>query len=140
MGVYDCSSVNTHGAGVYVFFDDSMAYYIGEADDVARRLLNEHCSISIGGSEGIVKFLMYYLNDICESRNEWIKLSVKGREDFIKELLRDKIRRLKILIVTCNDLNDEKQDIRRIRNRLRIRLENCVIEKLNPILNLRRQV
>lgn len=63
------------GAGAYVFFDDSGGvYYVGEADDVARRLLQEHCRADIGGSEGVVRFLMHYLDEICANSGEWAGL------------------------------------------------------------------
>lgn len=55
-GIYNCGSIDVHGgAGAYVFFDDSGGvYYVGEANDVARRLLKEHCSVHIGGSEALL--------------------------------------------------------------------------------------
>ncbi|WP_243677980.1 GIY-YIG nuclease family protein [Vulcanisaeta distributa] len=75
-GIYNCGSIDVHGgAGAYVFFDDSGGvYYVGEANDVARRLLKEHCSVHIGGSEGVVKFLMHYLEEICANSGKWVGL------------------------------------------------------------------
>ena len=123
-----------HGAGAYVFFDESAIYYVGEADDIARRLLNEHCEVHIGGSEGVVRFLMHYLDEVCNHRNEWIKLDAKGREDSVKDILRKKIGELSIYIVTCNGLNDEIKNGKRNKNKKRRDLEDCLISKLKPIL------
>ena len=150
LGIYDCGSVkemanvrrprrptkniDVHGAGAYVFFDESTIYYVGEANDVARRLLNEHCEAHIGGSEGVVRFLMQYLDEVCSHRNKWIGLDAKGREDAVKDILKNKISRLKIYIVTCYGLNDEVKNGRRIKNRLRASLEDCLINRLKPIL------
>ncbi|ADY02466.1 hypothetical protein VMUT_2270 [Vulcanisaeta moutnovskia 768-28] len=134
-GVYDCRSIDVHGAGAYVFFDGSGVYYVGEADDVACRLLKEHCSVHIGGSEGVVRFLMHYLNEICANSSKWVGLDAVGREEFIKKILGEKINSLRIYVVTCKELSDSKQGNRRVRNKLRIRLEECLKEKLRPILN-----
>ena len=149
-GTYDCGSVkemtgvrkspspteniDVHSAGAYVFFDESTIYYVGEADDVARRLLNEHCEAHIGGSEGVVRFLMHYLDEICTHRNEWIKLNAKGKEDAVKDILKDRISKLSIYIITCKELKDEKKNGKRAKNKLRKKLENCLINKLKPIL------
>ncbi len=107
-GVYDCRSINVHEAGVYVFFDGSTIYYVGEAGDVARRLLNEHCLANIGGSEGVVRFLMYFLDEVCARRSEWAGLDAVGREEFVKKILREEIGKLKIYVATCKGLSDEK--------------------------------
>ncbi|BDR91061.1 hypothetical protein [Vulcanisaeta souniana] len=135
LGVYDCRSIDVHGAGVYVFFDGSIVYYVGEAGDVARRLLNEHCPANIGGSEGVVRFLMHYLNEICANSSKWAGLDAVGREEFIKKILSERISRLGIYVVTCKELGDEKQGNRRAKNRLRIRLEDCLKRELRPVLN-----
>ena len=35
--IYNCKNVgDAHYASVYVFFDESTIYYVGEADDIAR--------------------------------------------------------------------------------------------------------
>ncbi|GGP19346.1 hypothetical protein GCM10007981_02660 [Thermocladium modestius] len=131
-GVYDCSNVDAvHEAGIYVFFDESEAYYVGESSDIARRLTKEHCSAHIGGSEGIVRFLMNYLEDICENKNAWTGLNPKSREDFVEGLVRERIDKLKIYAVTCNTLRNEG----RVKNRLRIELEKCLKARLRPKLN-----
>ncbi|WP_054856842.1 hypothetical protein [Vulcanisaeta sp. JCM 16159] len=134
-GVYDCRSINVHGAGAYIFFDDSGVYYVGEADDVARRLLQEHCRANIGNSEGVVRFLMHYLDEVCANSGEWIRLDAAGREEFVKEILREEISSLRIYVVTCKGLSDEKQGNRRVRNRVRKRLEDCLRGGLRPMLN-----
>ena len=150
LGTYNCGSIkemaragksrkltqniDVHGAGAYVFFDESAIYYVGEADDIARRLLNEHCEAHIGGSEGVVRFLMYYLDSICNQKTRWEKLSAEDREKFTKDILKDRIGRLSIYIVTCKGLNDEKKNGKRIKNKLRKNLEDCLINKLKPIL------
>ncbi len=137
-GVYDCKSINVSGgAGVYVFFDDSGGvYYVGEADDIADRVRGGyHCRANIGGSEGVVRFLMHYLEEICANSGKWIGFDAVGREEFVKKVLGEKINSLKIYVVTCKGLSDERQGNRRVRNRLRKRLEHCLRNRLKPILN-----
>ena len=149
-GIYNCGSVrevakagesykptqniDVHGAGVYVFFNESTIYYVGEADDVARRLLGEHCAVHIGGSEGVVRFLMHYLDSICNQKAKWEKLSAEDREKFVKGILKDRIGRLSIYIVTCKELKDKKENGKRRKNKLRENLEKCLISRLKPIL------
>ena len=82
----------------------------------------------------MVRFLMHYLDEVCNHRNEWIKLDAKGREDSVKDILRKKIGELSIYIVTCNGLNDEIKNGKRNKNKKRRDLENCLISKLKPIL------
>ncbi|WP_054850329.1 GIY-YIG nuclease family protein [Vulcanisaeta sp. JCM 14467] len=130
--IYNCKNVsNAHYAGVYVFFDESTIYYVGETDDIARRLSREHCAVHIGGSEGVVRFLMYYLDHICDLRAEWERLSVRDREEFVKGVLRRLIHGLGIFVVMCDDLKDETHGGKMVRSKL----EECLIEKLNPALN-----
>jgi len=136
LGVYDCGNVSgIHEAGVYVFFDDDAVYYVGEADDVARRLIEEHCSAHIGGSEGVARFLVNYLDEVCSRRSEWIELNPVDREEYIKGILKGKMRELRIYIAICSGLKDEKKNGKRIKNKLRSRLEKCIREKLKPALN-----
>lgn len=136
LGIYDCDNASgIHGSGVYVFFDDDAIYYVGEADDVARRLIEEHCSAHIGGSEGVAKFLMNYLDEVCSRHSEWIELNPADREEYIKWILKGKIRELRIYIATCSELKDEKRNGKRIKSKLRSRLEKCIREKLKPALN-----
>ena len=133
-GIYKCDNINDHDAGAYVFFDESTIYYVGEADDVARRLLREHCAAHIGGSEGVVRFLMYYLDNICGQKAKWEKSSAEDREKLAKGILKDRIGRLSIYIVTCKELKDKKENGKRKKNKLRENLEKCLISKLKPIL------
>ncbi|WP_243677979.1 hypothetical protein [Vulcanisaeta distributa] len=58
-----------------------------------------------------------------------------GREKFVKKVLGEKINSLKIYVVTCEKLRDEEQGDRKARNKLRIRLEECLKERLKPMLN-----
>lgn len=89
-GVYDCRSIDVNGAGAYVFFDDSGVYYVGETNNMANRL-QDHCNGKIGGSEGVVRFLMHHLEEICANSNEWAGLDAKGREEFVKnKVLKEK--------------------------------------------------
>ena len=122
-------------AGLYVFFDDDNIYYVGETNNMARRVGNEHCDAHIGGSEGVVRFLMYYLEDIYGEYGRWRNEDAKGRENIIKEILRERIRGLKILIITCDRLKDVKVGNERKINSYRRRLEDCLIKELKPILN-----
>lgn len=132
LGVRSCRGFKEHGAGAYVFFDKSMVYYVGESSDIANRL-REHCTASIGGSEGVVRFFMYYLDEICSKREEWGKRDAVGREDFVKDVLREKIIGLKIFVVLCGELADKREG-GRVKNRLRLALEDCLVNKLRPAL------
>ena len=85
----------------------------------------------IGGSEGVVRFLMYYLDHICDLRAEWERLSVRNREEFVKGVLRRLIHDLGIFAVVRNDLKDEVHGGKMVRSKL----EECLIERLNPALN-----
>ena len=131
--VLGCRNFKEHGAGAYVFFDELTVYYVGESDDVANRL-REHCTPTIGGSEGVVRFLMYYLDEVCSKKGEWEKHNAMGRENFVKNLLRQKIGGLKIYVVICNELVDEREGGGRAKNRLRRTLEHCLVSKLKPAL------
>ncbi len=122
-------------AGLYVFFDDDNIYYVGESNNIARRVGNEHCDAHIGGSEGVVRFLMYYLEDIYGEYDRWRNEDAKGREKIIKEILRKRIMGLKIFIITCDRLKDVKVDNERRINSYRRILEDCLVNELKPILN-----
>ena len=124
-GIYRCSDFRAEGPGVYVFFDDKNVYYVGEASDLKRRVLNEHCKARIGGSEGVVRFLMYFLGEICEKKEEWLNLDAKGREELVRGILREKIGEMMVFVFTCGELNDPKG---------RKELEGCLIEELRPVL------
>ena len=55
---------------LYVFCENGRPLYVGETEDTSRRIYREHCSAHIGGSEGVVRFLMYYLDQIAEAVEE----------------------------------------------------------------------
>ena len=124
-GVFSCSDFGAEGPGIYVFFDDKNVYYVGEAGDVTRRVLNEHCKARIGGSEGVVRFLMYFLDEICEKKGEWLDLDARGREELLRGILRERIGEMRVFVFTCGELNDPKG---------RKELEGCLIEELRPVL------
>ncbi len=118
--------------GIYVFVDETTGtiYYVGEAGKLYRRL-NEHCRASIGGSEGVVRFLMYMLDKICEDENIRRTRDVKERERAVKHLLREFLGSLTIYVGYCEDdsLNgDEGRLTRR-------ELEECIKRRLKPLLN-----
>ena len=85
-----CSEVGEARAlrapGVYVFFEPSsgVVYYVGQAGDLGRRLGSEHCRAQIGGSEGVVRFLMHILDEIRERSSEWVSGSANEREAYVK--------------------------------------------------------
>ena len=124
-GVFSCNDFGAEGPGVYVFFDEEKVYYVGEASNVARRVLNEHCKARIGGSEGVVRFLMYFLGEICEKKGKWLDLDAKGREELVRGILRERIGEMMVFVFTCGELSDPKG---------RKELEGCLIEELRPVL------
>ena len=63
------------------------------------------------------------------------KISVKDREGFVKGVLRRLIHGLGIFVVMRDDLKSEVHGGKRVRNRVRSRLEECLIRKLSPVLN-----
>jgi hypothetical protein len=112
--------------GVYIFIDGNRIIYIGEANNIVRRVGNEHCKARIGASEGVARFLMYLLNEVCVRSNEWTRLSVVNREEYVvKNILIPIITKSTILIITCPQLKDSDP---------RHKLEKCLIEELKPIL------
>ena len=133
--VFSCNDFRAEGPGVYVFFDDKNVYYVGESNDLKRRVLKEHCGAQIGGSEGVVRFLMYFLEEICEKRGEWSVHDVKDREEFVKEFLREKIGKMEIYVATCPELGDISRENHKKKNETREKLEECLIKELRPVLN-----
>jgi len=130
-----CSEVSKARAirapGVYVFVDPSsgVVYYVGQAGDLGRRLGSEHCSAHIGGSEGVVRFLMHILDKICERSSEWAPGSAKEREAYVKSKIREFLETLIIYVAYCpggGPLSDRKT---------RLSVEACLKARLDPILN-----
>ncbi|MGC8544077.1 MAG: hypothetical protein ACP5NQ_09050 [Vulcanisaeta sp.] len=83
----------------------------------------------------MVRFLMYYLDDICRDHDKWRNRDAKGREAVVKEMFREGVSRLKIFVITCSSLRDVKVSNERRVNRIRKDLEDCLIKELNPVLN-----
>ena len=131
-----CSDLRAYGRtlqrpGVYVFVDptDGTVYYVGQAGDLGRRLGSEHCSAHIGGSEGVVRFLMHILDKICERSSEWAPGSAKEREAYVKSKIREFLETLIIYVAYCpggGPLSDRKT---------RLSVEACLKARLDPILN-----
>ena len=134
-GIYTCRGFKAEGPGVYVFFDDKKVYYVGESNDLKRRVFKEHCGAQIGESEGVVRFLMYFLVEICEKKGEWSGHDVKDREEFVKEFLREKIGKMEIYVATCPELGDISRENQKKKNETREKLEECLIKELRPVLN-----
>jgi hypothetical protein len=130
----NCDGVSeVNDAGVYIFLNGNDVLYVGEANNIARRVGKEHCKARIGASEGVTRFLMYLLDKICAQRNEWINYGVVNREKYIvEEVLMPVITKLTILVITCPQL----RDIDKKKNKARLKLENCLISKLKPILQM----
>ena len=131
-GVYSCGDFVVKGPGVYVFFDEEKIYYVGEANNIARRVLNEHCRAHIGGSEGVVRFLMYFLDEVCNNKGKWSKRDAKGREKAVRKFLRGRIRKLRVFALTCVELANPSGS--RKKNVKRKNLEDCLKEELRPEL------
>ena len=74
-------------SGVYVFSGNNTVYYVGQSSNLYRRLVNEHCSASIGSSEGVVRFLMYLLDRVCSSDEVFREVDVKKREAIDKSII-----------------------------------------------------
>jgi len=132
-------SINCEGAGevndagVYIFHNGNDVLYVGEANNIARRVGKEHCKARIGASEGVARFLVYLLDKICARRGEWVNHGVVNREKYIvEEVLMPVITKLTILVITCPQL----RDIDKKKNKARLKLENCLISKLKPILQM----
>lgn len=126
-----CSGLRNRYPGVpslYVFCENGKALYVGETGDTSRRIYREHCSAHIGGSEGVVRFLMYYLDRIAEALEEWVGLSPPDRERYVKEFLKRKVRRLTLVLIL--DSEGRLRDGRRRRE-----VEKCLRVKLKPLLN-----
>ncbi|MFP3045039.1 MAG: hypothetical protein RXQ96_01660 [Thermocladium sp.] len=129
----NCKRINDaeNRSGIYVFLDDSTIYYVGESNNIGRRVGHEHCKAHIGGSEAVVRFLIYYLDDLYREAHHEKGLSIIERERLIRDLLMRRINSLSILVLICDKLIDHNNR----KNPLRIRLEKCLIDKLNPVLN-----
>lgn len=88
-----CSDLRREGVrwdvpGVYVFAErDGRVLYVGQSCNLRRRVYEEICMAHIGGSEGVVRFLMFLLDRVC--RGGYESLDAKGREKLVKELLMD---------------------------------------------------
>jgi len=61
--------------------------YVGQSCNLRRRVYEEICMAHIGGSEEVVRFLMFLLDRVC--RGGYESLDAKGREKLVKELLMD---------------------------------------------------
>ncbi len=110
--------------GLYIFVDKykGIIYYVGRSSDLLKRL-KMHCNASIGASEGVVRFLMYLLGEICSNNSVFSHTNVVKREKIIKRILREFIGKLNIYVVTCSD----KIDLGKV--------EDCLRKYLKPILN-----
>lgn len=129
----NCTNVvKINGPGAYIFVRDNSVFYVGEANDVARRVSNEHCKARIGASEGVVRFLMYLLDEVCRQADDWRGLTVVDRENYIREnILMPMIRGMEIIVITCPQLKDP---VPRKKNEVRLKLEKCLIDHLKPRL------
>lgn len=111
--------------GIYILFDNNgIIYYVGASRDLATRL-KTYCTAKIGSSEGVVRFLMYLLPDICRKENLNEK-DILTREFYIKSYIISFIKKLNILIIVC--------DVERNWSRL-LRVEQCIRMSANPLLN-----
>jgi predicted GIY-YIG superfamily endonuclease len=113
-----CSGRRLKMSAVYVFCCGAEVLYVGRTGDLCRRVYREHCAAHIGGSEGVVRFLMYHLPEICREASE-IEDVVK-REEKAKEILRRKLAAYNIIVVPT----DRPEE-----------LEEKLIEALSPRLN-----
>jgi hypothetical protein len=134
LNINECKiiSINCEGvgevndAGVYILLNGNDVLYVGEANNIARRVGKEHCKARIGASEGVARFLVYLLDKICARRSEWVNYGVVNREKYIvEEVLMPVITKLTILVITCPQLKDLSP---------RHKLEKCLMEELKPIL------
>ena len=127
-----CSDLRREGArwnvpGVYVFAEHGgHVLYIGQCSSILHRVYREHCRAHIGGSEGVVRFLMFLLDCVCKSGYE--DLDVKERERLVKELLRDFIWNLDLYLVIGEGLAD-----RAVREKLEGELRRVLRPVLNPV-------
>jgi hypothetical protein len=130
----NCEGVGeVNDTGVYILLNGNDVLYVGEANNIARRVGKEHCKARIGASEGVARFLVYLLDKICARRGEWVNYGVVNREKYIvEEVLMPVITKLTILVITCPQL----RDIDKKKNKARLKLENCLISKLKPILQM----
>ena len=113
---------------LYVFCENDRPLYVGETGDTSRRIYREHCSAHIGGSEGVARFLMYYLDQIAEAVEEWVGLSPLGRERYVKEFLKRKVEGLTLVLILGS-----RGELRNGRRRREV--ERCFRMKLRPLLN-----
>ena len=125
----DFRDVLRHRSGVYVFLDPvkEIVYYVGESGDLYERLYREHCRASIGSSEGVVRFMMYLLDKLCREESILRTKDVLEREKIVRDHLRRFIGKLTICIAYCTSGSPDKI--------VRREAENCLKEKLKPILN-----
>jgi predicted GIY-YIG superfamily endonuclease len=112
-----CSGRRLKMSAVYVFCCGAEVFYVGRTGDLCRRVYREHCAAHIGGSEGVVRFLMYHLPEICREAGE-IEDVVK-REEKAKEILRRKLAAYKIVVVPTDRPEElEEKLIKALRPRL----------------------
>lgn len=134
--VTNCVSIRSSGiefGGIYVIVDNTsgIIFYVGETSNFARRIGREHCNAQIGSSEGVVRFLIYLLDQICNDMNNNYISNIIEKERQIKNMLRNFLNKMTIYLAYCKDnsLSDRKA------KKIRKMAEECIRRKLKPILN-----
>ena len=113
--------------GVYVFVGGGgEVLYVGQSGNVYRRVYGEHCMAHIGGSEGVMRFLMLLLDRVCAGG--FGGLDVRRREEFVKRVLREFIWGLDIYVLVGEGLVD-----RYLRGMLERELRRVLRPLLNPL-------
>ena len=112
--------------GLYAFIDDNTVYYVGRTTDVLRRVGDEHCCVHIGGSEGVVMFLMHLLDKVCTDPRIREARGAVEREEIVAEIVRNFLSKLKIVLAICVSEPDRK---------CLTKAEECAKIRLKPILN-----
>jgi len=111
---------------LYAFTDGGIVYYVGQTTDVLRRVGREHCGAHIGGSEGVVRFLMYLLDKVCSDQRVRGATDVVEREEIVAGIIRDFLSSLSIVLAVCEGEPGRE---------CLARAEECAKTRLRPRLN-----
>lgn len=137
--VTNCDSIQSRkikeikSGGIYVIADEASGtvFYVGETSNFARRIGREHCNAQIGSSEGVVRFLIYLLDQICNDINNNYNSGIIEKERLIKNIIRSFLRKMTIYLAYCRDNPLSKQEGKKARKMA----EKCIRRELQPILN-----
>ncbi len=111
---------------LYAFIDQDTVYYIGQSTDVLRRIGSEHCGARIGASEGVVRFLMYLLDKICNNPLVHETPNVVVREEIVSGIIKNFLNNLKMVLAICNG---------ELGRKCLTKAEKCAKIQLKPKLN-----